>query len=66
MSSDLTPKRLQLLKMAVPSIHRVAVLYNPFDPNKADELRQMEAPARTLGITLQPVEAEEVQHYSAQ
>jgi putative ABC transport system substrate-binding protein len=32
MSSDLTAKRLQLLKEAVPSIRRVAVLYNPFDP----------------------------------
>ena len=31
MSSDLTPKRLQLLKETVPSIRRVAVLYNPFD-----------------------------------
>jgi len=59
MSSDLTPKRLQLLKETVPSIHRVAVLYNPFDPNKAEEVRQMQAPARTLGITLDPVEAGE-------
>jgi putative ABC transport system substrate-binding protein len=59
MSSDLTPKRLQLLKETVPSIQRVAVLYNPFDPNKVEEVRQMQAPARTLGITLQPVEAGE-------
>ena len=57
MSSDLTPKRLQLLKEAGPSIHRVAVLYNPFDPNKAEEVRQMQVPARTLGITLGAVEA---------
>src|SRR5919108_4350495 len=57
MSSDLTPKRLQLLKEAVPSIQRVAVLYNPFEPNKAEEVRQMQDPARTLGMTLQPVEA---------
>jgi putative tryptophan/tyrosine transport system substrate-binding protein len=59
MSSDLTPKRLQLLKETVPSVQRVAVLYNPVDPNKAEEVRQMQAPARTLGITLQPVEAGE-------
>jgi putative ABC transport system substrate-binding protein len=59
MSSDLTPKRLQLLKESLPSIQRVAVLYNPVDPNKAEEVRQMQAPARTLGITLQPVEAGE-------
>ena len=59
MSADLTPKRLQLLKETVPSIRRVAVLYNPFDPNKAEEVRQMQAPAGTLGITLQPAEAGE-------
>jgi putative ABC transport system substrate-binding protein len=59
MSSDLTPKRLQLLKETVSSIQRVAVLYNPVDPNKAEEVRQMQAPARTLGITLEPVEAGE-------
>jgi putative ABC transport system substrate-binding protein len=59
MSSDLTPKRLQLLKETVPRINRVAVLYNPFDPNKADEVRQMQAAARTLGLTLRAVEAGE-------
>jgi hypothetical protein len=41
MASDLTPKRLQLLKEAVPSIHRVAMFCNPFDPNKAGEIQQM-------------------------
>ena len=61
MSSDLTPKRLQLLKETVPSIHRAAVLYNPFDPNKAEEVRQMQGPARTLGITLHSVEAREAE-----
>ena len=54
MSSDLTPKRLQLLKETVPSIQRVAVLYNPVDPNKAEEVRQMQPPARTLGIPFSP------------
>lgn len=57
MASDVTPKRLQLLKEAAPRISRVAVLYNPFDPNKADEARQMHAAAHALGVTLQPIEA---------
>jgi putative tryptophan/tyrosine transport system substrate-binding protein len=56
MASDLTPKRLQLLKEAAPKIHRVAVLYNSFDPNKAEEVRQMHDVARTLGLSLLPVE----------
>lgn len=57
MSADLTPKRLQLLKEALPKARRVAVLYNPVDPNKAGEVGQMGMPARSLGLTLQPVEA---------
>ena len=65
MSSDLTPKRLQLLKDTVPTIRRVAVLYNPFDPNKAEEVRQMQDPARTMGITLQPVEARDAEAFDA-
>jgi ABC-type uncharacterized transport system substrate-binding protein len=59
MSSDLTPKRLQLLKEAVPSIQRVAVLYNPFDPNKAEEVRGMQTAAPALKISVVPVEAQE-------
>ena len=57
MSADLTPKRLQLLKETVPSIQRVAVLYNPVDPNKADEVRQTQPAARRLGITLLPLDS---------
>ena len=56
MSSDLTPKRLQLLKEALPATRRVAVLYNSFDPAKAEEVRDMSAPARALGLTLVPLE----------
>jgi putative ABC transport system substrate-binding protein len=63
MSSDLTPKRLQLLKEAVPSIRRVAVFYNPFDPHKLEEIRQMYAAAQTLQLTLQPVEATEAEAF---
>lgn len=59
MASDLTPKRLQLLKETAPLIRNVAVLYNTFDPNKAEEVRQMHGAARTLGITLHPVEVRE-------
>jgi putative ABC transport system substrate-binding protein len=57
MSSDLTPKRLQLLREPLPSIQRVAILYNPVDPNKADEVRGMQAVAQQLRITVVPVEA---------
>jgi putative ABC transport system substrate-binding protein len=51
---------LQLLKEVAPKIHRVAVLYNSFDPNKAEEVRQMHDVARALGLGLLPVEVGEV------
>jgi len=59
MASDLTPKRLQLLKEIAPKIRRVAVLYNSFDPNKAEEVRQMHDVARTLEFSLLPIEVSE-------
>lgn len=57
MASDITPKRLQLLKETLPQARRVAVLYNPFDPNKAKEVQQMNPAASALGVSLFPVEA---------
>lgn len=52
MSSDITPKRLQLLKETIPNAVRVAVMFSAFDPHKAEEAEQMQVPARTLGMTL--------------
>ena len=51
-SAELATKRLELLKEIVPKLARVAVLYNPADPNKAVEVRQLETAARPLRISL--------------
>ena len=56
MSPDLAGLRLSLLKDAVPSAKRIAVLYNPAERVTADELRQTELAAAKLGVALQPVE----------
>jgi putative ABC transport system substrate-binding protein len=56
MSSDLAGKRLELLKQTSLRIARVAVLYNPEEPPSAPELRETAAAARTIGVTLQPLE----------
>jgi len=56
-SSDLAGKRLQLLKELVPTLSRVAVLYNPKDRNKAPEYRQMQEVARSMNLTLRGFEA---------
>jgi putative ABC transport system substrate-binding protein len=56
-SSDLAGKRLQLLRELVPTISRVAVLYNPGDRNKAPEYKQMQEVARSMNLTLRGFEA---------
>jgi putative ABC transport system substrate-binding protein len=53
-SSETAGKRLQFLKEAVPSLTRVAVLWNPDHPD--GEYRDTEAAARRLGIHLQSLE----------
>ncbi len=55
--SELSGKRLQLLKEAVPKIALVAVIWNPTDPAAADFLRETETAARSLGLKLRAIEA---------
>ena len=50
LTSDLTGKRLELLKEAVPSLSRVGVLWNLGAREKADELKQTQAAAQVLAI----------------
>jgi putative ABC transport system substrate-binding protein len=54
--TDLIPKRLQLLKDAVPGISRVAVLVNPLRPWANLETARTNAAAQSLGLHLQRVE----------
>lgn len=53
---ELGPKRLELLKEAVPGIKRVAVLWDSKNPAVVTEWRSIQAAARVLGIRLQPVD----------
>jgi putative ABC transport system substrate-binding protein len=52
LSPELSSKRLELLKAAVPSISRVAVLMNP---SVTYLLPELERAAQSLGVTLQPL-----------
>jgi ABC-type uncharacterized transport system substrate-binding protein len=57
---ELVPKRLDLLKEALPKLSRVAALWHPgaFDERTMrDMVKRAEAAARTLGVQLQFVEA---------
>ena len=53
MSSDLAAKRLELLKQTFPRTTRVAVLYLPAEVSTVPELRETEAAAREISVTLQ-------------
>jgi len=50
----LSPKRLEMLKEAVPNASHVAVLYSRVHPSHSQELTSVSARARELGLTLQP------------
>jgi putative ABC transport system substrate-binding protein len=55
-SADLSGKRLQLLKEAVPKVARVAMFYNPTILSAALEVKEARIAAPTLGMTVQPLE----------
>jgi putative tryptophan/tyrosine transport system substrate-binding protein len=55
LSRELSGKRLELLKEAVPKIARVAVLYNPTAPS-AIELKGVQSAGRALRLSIQPWE----------
>jgi putative ABC transport system substrate-binding protein len=52
---DLGGKRLELLKEAVPTLSRVAVLWNAADRAMTLQYTQMQAAAAALGVTLHPL-----------
>lgn len=56
MATELSAKRLELLKEASPTLSRVAILWNAADPGMVLRFREIEAAARVLGVTLQPLE----------
>jgi putative tryptophan/tyrosine transport system substrate-binding protein len=56
MARDLTSKRLQLLKEAVPSATRIAVIMDPGDPVVPPQWRDAQSAAQRLGLELQRLE----------
>ncbi len=49
---ELSGKRLEILKDAVPNLSRVAVLWNAANPYRAQDLREVQAVANALRVTL--------------
>jgi putative ABC transport system substrate-binding protein len=56
LTPELAAKRLSLLKETVPSISRVAVLWNPSYSNFKADWRELEVAAKRTGVTLQSFE----------
>ena len=55
LGQELSGKRLEVLKEAVPKVSRVAVLSNPTNPDSVLELKEvLAAAARALGVTVRP------------
>jgi ABC-type uncharacterized transport system substrate-binding protein len=56
LSGELGGKRLELFKEAVPKVARVAFLYDPAVPIGVVELKEVQAAARALRLSIQPWE----------
>jgi len=55
-SSELSGKRLELLKEMVANASRLAVLYNPSDRSNVLMLKELQESARLLGLIVHPLE----------
>src|SRR5262249_42098511 len=54
---ELGPKRLEVLHEAIPAATSIAALLNPNDSNFEMQVRDMQAAARALGVTLHVLKA---------
>jgi putative ABC transport system substrate-binding protein len=59
--AELDGKRLELLREALPSLARVAVVWNPRNDANLHKVASLESPARALGVQLESVQARDVQ-----
>ncbi|MDM0017809.1 ABC transporter substrate-binding protein [Variovorax saccharolyticus] len=59
----LTGKRLELLKEVLPSVKRVAVLWDPLAPGSVPQWQASQVPAETLGLQLYSMEASSAAAY---
>ena len=64
-SSELSAKRLALLKEAVPSAHNVAVLWNADDLGMTLRYRAAEVQAQHVGMTIVPLAVREPEDFGA-
>jgi putative ABC transport system substrate-binding protein len=63
--SDLSAKRLEVLKEAIPGISRVGVIWNPESPSPRMSFKETETAARVLGLQVQSLEVREPNDFAA-
>ena len=63
-ATDLSQKRLELLKEAVPKLSQATVLWNPDNSGKVLEFKETQAAARVLGVRLQSVEVRKANDFN--
>jgi putative tryptophan/tyrosine transport system substrate-binding protein len=56
LATDLTAKRFELLRDIVPDLSRAALLFNPAEPSAQQYLKEGQAAAAALGLTVLPFE----------
>src|SRR5215210_4874805 len=60
-ATDLAGKRLELLREVVPALRRLAILANAGNPVTLPDMREVEAAAGTLGLTVVMVEIRRIE-----
>lgn len=55
MNAETDPKRLELLKEALPKLTRVGVVWSPVDPSGSAVMSAAEGAARSLGVQIEPL-----------
>jgi putative ABC transport system substrate-binding protein len=58
---ELAGKRLELLREAAPGATRIAALSNPGNPSSRPQMKDMEAAARTLGMSIRSIEVRDME-----
>jgi len=55
-TGDISSKRLEIIKEAIPGLRRVVVLLNPGSAGEAAVVRELETAARRLNLEIRPIE----------
>jgi putative ABC transport system substrate-binding protein len=63
-STDLTGKRLELLREVIPSLHRLAVMASVGSPASMLEMGDVQAAARTLGLDIATFEIQRTEDFA--